>query len=146
MIFCFSAQTAGESAKLSEDIAITTAKVLKPEFVRLPAKQQLSYLSDLEIVVRKCAHFAEFALFGFNLACFLALWKGDKAKRTYISAWLIATLYAGTDELHQLFIIKRSARMFDICIDSLGALTGVFIACLVIWFAERYVSLRRSKQ
>ena len=44
------------------------------------------------------------------------------------AAWIMATLYAVLDEWHQTFVSGRSGQLRDICIDSAGALTGVFLA------------------
>lgn len=42
-------------------------------------------------------------------------------------SWIICTLYAGTDELHQYFVPGRACSLRDVCIDSAGALLGVLI-------------------
>ena len=44
------------------------------------------------------------------------------------AAWLAAALYAVLDEWHQTFVAGRSGQLRDICIDSAGALSGVFLA------------------
>jgi VanZ family protein len=46
----------------------------------------------------------------------------------------IATLYAATDELHQLFVSERSAQVLDVLIDGAGSLVGtlVFTLCLAL--------------
>ena len=40
---------------------------------------------------------------------------------------LIATAYAATDELHQVFVPGRSAEFTDVLLDSLGALAGIWL-------------------
>ena len=49
-------------------------------------------------------------------------------------AWLLATLYAATDEWHQSFVEARGPALLDVGIDSAGALTGalVMLALLMI--------------
>ena len=96
--------------------------------------------------VRKAAHMTEYAV----LACiFLAnavqypRWK----KRAYLWGWLGATVYAATDEFHQLFIEGRSGEVKDVGIDSLGAFLGMAAAWLVIWIWGRlYRSSNRIKK
>ena len=39
-------------------------------------------------------------------------------------AWLIASLYAASDELHQAFVPNRTARWADVGLDSFGAAVG----------------------
>jgi len=51
----------------------------------------------------------------------------DKRKRPL--AWLLAVLYAVTDEFHQSFVSGRHPSMWDVLIfDSLGALIGLWLA------------------
>ena len=46
-------------------------------------------------------------------------------------AWLLGTIYAITDEIHQYFVPNRCCSLWDILIDSSGALFGVFLCHLV---------------
>ena len=53
-------------------------------------------------------------------------------------AWLMAFLYACTDEFHQSFVPGRYPSIWDVLIfDNLGAM-------LSVWFAERYIKQKRS--
>ena len=129
LIFFFSAQQGPDSSAMSDGITLALAKLLRPGLMELPPAEQLSYLEKLGFIVRKCAHFSEFALLAFNLACWLRL-KFLEKPRAFAPprAWLIATLYAGSDELHQMFVAERAPAVVDVCIDSAGALTGVLVA------------------
>ena len=49
----------------------------------------------------------------------------------------ISALYAATDEFHQLFIPDRTSSVFDVLIDSSGALTGIILTFLVIRLAKK---------
>ena len=128
-IFCFSAQQGPDSAALSEGVTLTVARLMRPGFDALPEAEKLAYMEKLGYVVRKCAHFSEFALLGFNLCCWLRLRRHDRPRAAALPlAWLIATLYAGTDELHQMFVSERGPAVLDVCIDSAGAAAGVLVA------------------
>jgi VanZ family protein len=73
-------------------------------------------------IVRKSAHFTEYALLGFFAARALRI---DKK-----SPWLsivIAAIYATTDEIHQSFIPGRSCELRDVLIDTAGATFGASI-------------------
>jgi VanZ family protein len=48
-------------------------------------------------------------------------------------AWLLATLYAVSDEYHQTFVPGRNGLMVDVVIDSMGALA----AMIGLWLSER---------
>lgn len=47
-------------------------------------------------------------------------------------AWIIGTIYAATDELHQAFVPGRNGALFDVCLDSVGIAAGVLIAAAVL--------------
>ena len=145
LIFCFSAQQGVDSSALSNGVTKTVARVVNPDYVQLPPKAQQSYLKSLSLLIRKNAHFCEFALLGFNLMSFLRL---KRRERRFLSsgltAWGIATLYAGTDELHQLFVSERSAALLDVGIDSTGSLTGILVAALCLVLLAR-LRQRRAK-
>ena len=142
-IFCFSAQQGPDSTALSEGVTLTVARVVRPGFDALPTAQKLDYMERLGHVVRKCAHFGEFALLGFNLCCWLRLVRHDRPRAAALPrAWLIATLYAGTDELHQMFVSERAPAVLDVCIDSVGALAGTLVALGVMAIYRRYSSKR----
>lgn len=96
-------------------------------------------------IVRKAAHFTEFAVLGACLSVNFndyksqnALIKADKAPakqvtwtHPLIAAWITGTLYACTDEFHQLFVEGRSGEFRDICIDSAGVILGIAIAAII---------------
>ena len=81
----------------------------------------------------KCFHAAEFALF-------LALaWKATN--RRALLSFVLTGVYAGTDELHQLFVITRTASALDLAADLLGAT----IALLVLESGRRLWRFRRRR-
>ena len=48
------------------------------------------------------------------------------------TAWALATLYAATDEFHQVFVPGRSGKVADVLLDSAGALLGVLLLALIL--------------
>lgn len=84
----------------------------------------------LHFLFRKGAHFGVYAVLGvLSLRAFQI--SGYSGKRGILFGWMLATLYAGTDEYHQTFIPGRSGEMIDVMIDSIGAMTGVGFYLLV---------------
>jgi VanZ family protein len=73
-------------------------------------------LGTWDLVLRKLAHGAEFALLGALLQRWLA--------RPWLAV-AAASAYAATDELHQAFVAGRVASPVDWAIDTAGALIGV---------------------
>ena len=78
-----------------------------------------SGLGLIDLIGRKLIHFAEYALL-----CFLwwrALASVTSPRRAALWAFLIASGYAVTDELHQTFVEGRHGNVLDWLIDSAGA-------------------------
>jgi VanZ family protein len=78
-----------------------------------------SGLGVVDLIGRKLIHFGEYALL-----CFLwwrALASVTTPRRAALLAFLIASAYAATDELHQTFVEGRHGNAVDWLIDSAGA-------------------------
>ena len=73
-------------------------------------------------VVRKLAHFTEYALLA--ALWWRALRTGVAARAALIGAVAISVAYAATDELHQSTVEGRHGTPADVLIDSAGALTA----------------------
>ena len=95
-------------------------------------------------IVRKGAHFAEYTILGGFLVPAVTEWMAvdktpvpDSVRSIRIISWLVGTLYAVTDEIHQSFVPGRSCELRDIGIDSCGVLAGVMIVSIVMRSKER---------
>ena len=115
MIFMFSAQNGKESQALSDGF---TAKFLS----------FLKNIVDIN-VIRKFAHFFEYAALAFLSSTALFLTKKDYH---CIWAFVLSVIYSITDEVHQLFVPERAGRVFDVFVDSSGAATGILIFTLLL--------------
>lgn len=90
-----------------------------------------------EHIVRKMAHFSEFAALGF----FAAIVMRDIriVRLPYVlNVFLFGILCAMTDETIQLFN-DRSARVTDVWIDFCGAVCGCLIYLLFSWLRNRHM-------
>lgn len=133
MIFSFSAQKGTDSQSMSDTVTDQVVRIIRPDYAQLSSEKRLSLYEMLSTIIRKSAHFCEFALLGFNLMGFFRLWRWERPPRpSALLAWFTATLYAGSDELHQLFVNERAAAVLDVCLDSAGALTGILIAAALL--------------
>lgn len=133
MIFCFSAQDGGESGALSGGIVAWLVERVVPGFADMAAEQQETIRSTVGFILRKTAHFSEYALLGFFLLLHvLQIGKRTVVKAPYLWAWLVGTLYAVSDEIHQMFVPGRGPAVRDVCIDSAGVAAGVAILCLIL--------------
>ena len=141
MIFIFSSQSGQDSSKLSGTITEWVLSRLIPGFSEMTHKQRLPYLKQWGLIIRKAAHFSEFALLAITLTFYLRYrLEGRRPQFIALCAWIAATLYACTDELHQMFVDSRGPAVTDVMIDSVGALTGAIIgtAVMALWLRHKY--------
>ena len=61
----------------------------------------------------------------------------SKFLKEMLLPWLIAALYAASDEIHQLFVPGRSGQLSDVILDSAGALAGVAAFTVLCWLINR---------
>lgn len=138
VIFLLSAQPASESAQSSGRIVDFVIHTFFPDRMSLPARERILFRHQVSVFVRKAAHFSEFLLLG---AAWMAQLEAIRClrplRRAPVWAWLLGTLYAVTDELHQLFVPGRSAGAVDVLIDSAGVLCGVMLLCLALRLFRR---------
>ena len=131
MIFFLSSQSASQSSQLSETLSQWIITVLNPFFPHIVPSDMMHLLHPL---IRKVAHFAEYALLGFLLLLYWRITLNRKHMRALgllLLALSISILFACTDEWHQLYVNGRSGQPGDVLIDSCGAATGSGIAFLL---------------
>ena len=132
LIFWFSSRTAELSEKDSLRVGRFAAELLVPGFEEWPFEKQDNCVRVIDHAVRKTAHFTEYLVLGILLTGFFT--DADKRPGIWIrNAWLSGTIYAASDEFHQLFVAGRSGQFTDVMLDSAGVLTGVLLAILWIW-------------
>lgn len=72
-----------------------------------------------DLVLRKAAHVTEYAILGLLLRHALQ----STSHATYLAVSL-GVLYAGSDEVHQMFVAGRTSSPIDVAIDAFGVLLG----------------------
>ena len=147
VIFLFSAADGDESSKTSSWVGRTIAKVIYSDFESWSEEKQEEYIEKIEYPIRKTAHASEYALLAMLVFGAIGPLPGKKKDfQRYAFSWLITTLYAGSDEFHQLFVEGRSGQFTDVCIDSAGALAGLLIlaGCLALGSKMRKSRERKS--
>lgn len=133
VIFYFSAQSGPQSGDSSGRIVTALIRRLYPDYGTLSPEQQDELYFRLDFLVRKTAHLLEYAALGFALRLHLqAVSRYTPLRRPQLLAWGLGTLYAATDELHQLFSAGRAPRLADVGIDSLGVILGVLFLLLCV--------------
>ena len=86
-------------------------------------------IAELHHVIRKCAHFSEFALESFLWAKALAAF-GVRRQTWLAYALLLGLLTAVIDENIQLYSVGRSGQVTDILLDFSGTMAGVLMAII----------------
>jgi len=76
-------------------------------------------LGDWDLLLRKLAHAAEFAVLGVLLL---------RAVERPALAFLLASAYAVSDEIHQIFVPGRLGSPLDVLIDVAGVAVGIALA------------------
>lgn len=80
-----------------------------------------------DLFVKKGGHLIGYALLALS---YLYAFKFEPSKLRVV--WLLAVLYAMTDEFHQSFVAGRMASWIDVAIDGIGA-------ALALFFVKRYL-------
>jgi VanZ family protein len=96
---------------------------------------------DLNFIVRKCAHFAEFFALGLCASVF-ALQISKKRSLSMILVSIYVILVAFGDEFIQSFT-GRSSKITDVLIDLCGAFAGI-AAVLLIEYLIKYNSSKKT--
>jgi VanZ family protein len=89
---------------------------------------RVSSQNDIDFVVRKAGHMGVFGVLA------ILLWRAISAasiRRPMLWSWVLAALYAVSDEFHQSFTGGRHPSPIDVGIDSVGAFIG--LAALTAW-------------
>ena len=86
-------------------------------------------------LLRKIAHFTEFAALGMCLTWLFAMLQ----KRSYWP-FLCGVAAACVDETIQRFVPDRGPSLFDVGIDSCGVLTGI----ILLWMGHTYLKKRTA--
>lgn len=130
IIFGFSNQDSKTSGEMSQKITDFVIKFI-PSIQQTEENQKEEIIDRIESVIRKIAHFSIYTLVGFLLMSLMSTYKMKEIDQIGTSL-IIGVIYASTDEIHQAFIPGRGPQITDVMLDSLGVLTGIFIAILLL--------------
>lgn len=122
MIFYFSSQRAVYSDRQSLSVANFFAGFLN---ISLPEN------IDLHFLTRKLAHLFEYFVLGILFYLFLCHYNHSEKVKICFS-FLAAVLCGALDEIHQFFVPGRTARVFDVAVDGMGALAGICAVLLIV--------------
>lgn len=92
-------------------------------------------------IVRKLAHFLEFT--GLSLLFNISLYT-TKNRTMPLPAIALTSLYAVTDEVHQIFVEGRSCQLTDWLIDTAGAVTGAIGFLVLLYLCTRIIKKKNN--
>jgi VanZ family protein len=104
--------------------AANTSRIIDPILRWLIPGISAASVDVCHMLVRKAAHFTEYGILFWLLA------RGPMAKRPYL-ALMLCVVYALTDEGHQVFVPGRTASLYDVALDSTGALFSHFLSTAI---------------
>lgn len=123
VIFYFSSRTSEDSAEQSGAVLGILTRIFGDNFIT-------------DFIVRKMAHFLEFT--GLGLLC------GNSFhlhyKKYFWPAIFLASFYAVTDEVHQIFVEGRACRFSDWAIDTSGAIIGIIAFWIIALIVRKIKS------
>lgn len=130
VIFFFSNQDGSSSIKVSDSFTKSVidkyANVFKEDYT---PKEKVKIVVRSRFIVRKLAHFTIYLILGILVYAFLRCYK---IKHTLMISIIFCFVFACGDEFHQIFTPGRTARFYDVVIDTIGCFSGMCLTNLII--------------
>ena len=104
--------------------AVNTSHIISPVLRWVVPGITAAWLDLANTLIRKAAHFTEYGVL------FWLLVRGPMSGRPLV-AMAICVAYALTDEGHQIFVAGRTASIFDVALDSSGAMFSGFLRAAI---------------
>ena len=104
--------------------AANTARTIDPVLRWLLPGITAASIDVAHMLIRKTAHFTEYGVL------FWLLVRGPMADRPY-TALMLCVAYALLDEGHQTFVPGRTASLYDVALDSTGALFSHYLTTAI---------------
>ncbi len=134
IIFLFSSANGIESEHQSDVIIIKTAEIINKE--KIPEENKQKLIDKYIVLVRKSAHFFLYFILGILVYLFVHK-KYNTSLKTFIIMIIVCTLYAISDEIHQLFTLERAAEVRDVFIDMGGSLLAEFLLTIIFIIKDK---------
>ena len=135
-IFFMSSRDGTASSADSSAVVLFLLRTFLPHFKEKTEAAQLLEAARFTWPVRKAAHMTEYALLAVFMQGTLrnrpsaepaSERTGAFIRKAAAAAWVLAVLYACTDELHQRAVPGRAGEFRDVCIDAAGAAIGLAV-------------------
>jgi VanZ family protein len=108
--------------------AANTSRIIGPLVLWLFPNTTPESLALIHFVVRKIAHFTEYAILAYLAArAFRTSPRAALANRWFLAALALIVIYALLDEYHQTYVPSRTASIYDSLIDMSGGLIMLLV-------------------
>ena len=130
MCFIFFASTNSFSAA-------NTSRIIRPLLLWLFPRISEAAIDEVHFLVRKAAHFTEYALLALLAArAFQTSLRASLSRRWWLASFILVAVVALSDEYHQSFVPSRTASIYDSLLDVTGGATA--LACTALWLSRRH--------
>lgn len=115
--------------------ASNTSRIIRPLLLWLFPEISEESLVYAHFLVRKAAHFSEYALLALLAArAFLTSSKEKLRRRWWLAAFALVACVSLADEFHQSFLPTRTGTIYDSLLDMSGGAAA--LACAALWLAR----------
>ena len=116
--------------------ASNTSRIIRPLLLWLFPDISEETLAYVHFLVRKAAHFSEYALLALLAArAFRTSHKQKLKELWWLAAFALVACVALVDEYHQSFLPSRTGTIYDSLLDMTGGATA--LACTALWLARK---------
>lgn len=127
IMFYLSSQNGMQSRRLSRGILKAFSNLAVPDSV----KNSFQEVINADFLFRKTAHFFEYFILAL-LIYFLLIGLKVSIRKSRIITMIGCSLFAITDELHQVFVNGRSALATDLFIDIMGSISALLLIYVIL--------------
>ena len=139
-VFMFSGQKGETSGNTSRNFTVTILRIITGRNIA----QDNPFIEGIQLIIRKLAHYTIYTIGGFLIMNY-AYTTNKTMKQKILYSISFGAGYAITDEIHQFFVPERSARIFDVGIDTLGVITGVLIYIILRKIIQKVINKNKAK-
>jgi VanZ family protein len=121
-------------ASSSSFSASNTSRIIRPLLLWLFPQISEASLQQAHLLVRKAAHFTEYAVLALLAArAFRTSGRAALRRRWWLAAFALAACVSLADEYHQSFLPSRTGTIYDSLLDMAGGAAA--LACAALWLA-----------
>lgn len=131
VMFGFSAQNGEQSGDLS--FLVSRQLVRFADFFSMDtwtAEEMNTRAEQIDFLIRKAAHFSEYAALGFLEFGLAVMWMKPGKRRVCLIVGILL-FSGGLDEFHQMFVPGRYPSFWDVLLDTAGGLSGMALLSFI---------------